>query len=95
MIAPLCGNGMSMALHGSKLAYNTIEKYLHKKISRPQMEAQYIREWKTQFSTRLSVGRIIQQLFGKKWLTNLLIVVLKAVPRFTKYLIKQTHGKPF
>lgn len=95
MIAPLCGNGMSIALHGSKLAYQSIEKYLQTTISREEMEIQYSRDWKSQFSKRLAMGRIIQQLFGKKWVTNLFIAFLKPFPRFINYLVKQTHGKPF
>lgn len=95
MITPLCGNGMSMALHGSKLAYQSIEKYLRKKINREEMEAEYSREWKMQFSKRLAIGRIIQQLFGKKWVTDLFIATMKPFPSFIKYLVKQTHGKPF
>lgn len=95
MITPLCGNGMSMALHGSKLAFQSLKKYLHKKINREEMEAEYSREWKMQFSKRLAIGRIIQQLFGKKWVTDLFIATMKPFPSFIKYLVKQTHGKPF
>ena len=32
MITPLCGNGMSMALHGSKLAFEEINFFLKNKI---------------------------------------------------------------
>ncbi len=95
MITPLCGNGMSMALHGSKLAYHSIERYLLKKISREEMETQYSQGWKMKFSKRLATGRIIQQLFGKKWITNLFIAAMKPFPFFIRYLMKQTHGKPF
>jgi menaquinone-9 beta-reductase len=95
MITPLCGNGMSMALHGSKLAYHSIERYLLKKISREEMETQYSQGWKMKFSKRLAPGRIIQQFFGKKWITNLFIAAMKPFPFFIKYMVKQTHGKPF
>ena len=95
MITPLCGNGMSMALHGSKLAFQAIEKFLHNEINRHEMETQYSREWKIQFSKRLAMGRIIQQLFGKPWVTNLFIKIVKPFPRVIKFLVKQTHGKPF
>jgi menaquinone-9 beta-reductase len=95
MITPLCGNGMSMALHGSKLAFQAIGKFLHNEINRHEMETQYSREWKIQFSKRLAMGRIIQQLFGKRWVTNLFIKLVKPFPRVIKFLVKQTHGKPF
>jgi flavin-dependent dehydrogenase len=38
MIAPLCGNGMSMALHTSKLAAGCIDLFLKKAINRKQLE---------------------------------------------------------
>lgn len=37
MITPLCGNGMSMALHGSKIAAEIIPSYLENLITREEM----------------------------------------------------------
>ena len=50
MIAPLCGNGMSMALHGSKIAFEQMHLFLQNKIPRWQMENDYAHTWKKQFS---------------------------------------------
>ena len=41
MITPLCGNGMSMALHGSKLAFEEINQFLQHKTTRFELETQY------------------------------------------------------
>ena len=95
MITPLCGNGMSMALHGSKIAFKCIDNFLQKKISREQMENQYVKNWKAQFSGRLRMGRIIQRLFGKEFSTNIFISVVKPFPFIIRRLITSTHGKPF
>ncbi len=95
MITPLCGNGMSMALHGSKLAFACIDDFLQKKISRPQMEDRYTKQWKKQFASRLSMGRLIQRLFGKEIITNIFIPVVKPFPFIIRRLISSTHGKPF
>ncbi|MEP7279481.1 MAG: FAD-dependent oxidoreductase [Bacteroidota bacterium] len=95
MIAPLCGNGMSMALHGSKLAADSISAFLRKSISRQEMEADYTRQWKALFARRLLTGRFIQRLFGRSWVTNLFISILKPFPEIMSYLIRQTHGEPF
>lgn len=95
MITPLCGNGMSMALHGSKIAAGLIHEFLQKIISREEMEEQYSRQWKKQFAHRLKMGRRIQRLFGSKWLTNLLLTMIKPFPKLINYLVKQTHGKTF
>ncbi len=95
MITPLCGNGMSMALHGSKIAFEQIDLFLAHKISRAAMEIEYAKVWQHHFSGRLKVGRLIQQFFGKKWVTNSFISILKHFPKLVSTLIKRTHGKPF
>lgn len=95
MITPLCGNGMSMALHGSKIAAGLINRFLSNKISRKELEEQYILQWNGQFGRRLKVGRFIQRLFGKSSVTNLMIGVLKPFPKIISWLIRQTHGQPF
>lgn len=95
MITPLCGNGMSMALHGSKLAFENIHAFLQNKISRTEMEANYSQEWKQQFAGRIKIGRIIQRFFGKSVVTNLFIKAFNVFPFLAKPLIKRTHGSSF
>ncbi|MGE5106059.1 MAG: NAD(P)/FAD-dependent oxidoreductase [Sphingobacteriales bacterium] len=94
-ITPLCGNGMSMALHGSKIAFICINEFLRNNSTREEMEQQYRQQWKKQFSKRLIIGRTIQRFFGKKWVTNLFIFTLKPFPRIISWLIRQTHGQSF
>ena len=95
MITPLCGNGMSMALYGAKLAVENIDLFLRGKISRKRMEEQYARQWQSQFSRRLLMGRRIQRLSGNPLLMNLFISAGNSFTPFTQWLIGQTHGKPF
>ena len=95
MITPLCGNGMSMALHASKIAAELVSEYLSEKISRIQMERQYAARWNQLFSKRLQTGRIIQRFFGKEWVTNAFLSSVKPFPKLISYLIRQTHGEPF
>lgn len=95
LITPLCGNGMSMALHSSKIASGYIIEFLNNNISRNKMEESYLIHWKKTFHKRLRYGRLIQSLFGKEWATNIFISTMKRLPWLTKQLIRQTHGKPF
>ncbi|HEY6063072.1 MAG TPA: NAD(P)/FAD-dependent oxidoreductase [Chitinophagaceae bacterium] len=95
MITPLCGNGMSMALHGSKIATTHIHNFLQNTITRTTMEKRYSQQWNRQFSRRLITGRRIQRLFGSKWLMNWFIAIGKTFPGLAGYLVKQTHGKTF
>ncbi len=95
MITPLCGNGMSMALHASKLATEQIDRFLKNKITRLEMEQHYRLQWKKYFSHRLKTGRRVQRLFGHKWITNYFIALARSFPKLIDSLIRQTHGEPF
>lgn len=92
MIAPLCGNGMSMALFSSKIAAGLAHSFLQNKITRPTLEQEYQREWSRLFGKRLRAGRIIQSLFGREWVTNTTVNLLKKFPRAVTSIIRQTHG---
>jgi flavin-dependent dehydrogenase len=92
MITPLCGNGMSMALFSSRIAVELIEKFISGEISRGEMEVEYSKRWSNTFGRRLFAGRVIQSLFGKEWITNKTVSVLKHFPRVVSRIIRQTHG---
>ncbi|PWT74160.1 MAG: pyridine nucleotide-disulfide oxidoreductase [Bacteroidetes bacterium] len=95
MITPLCGNGMSMAMHASKIAYECILLFLQDKIERHEMEQDYVDRWNRQFNRRLRAGRLIQRFFGSELLTNILIRSVRPFPGFVSWLISKTHGEPF
>jgi menaquinone-9 beta-reductase len=94
-IAPLCGNGMSMAMHGSKLAFGYITQYLGNRLDRHEMEQGYSDAWRKLFRKRLLAGRIIQRFFGNDLLSNILLKSVKPFPKFVSFLIRQTHGAPY
>ena len=95
MITPLCGNGMSMAMHGAKTASVSISAFLNKTISRSEMEKNYSSEWKQLFATRLATGKLVQYLFGRKTATNLLVKLMNRSNFLTQKIIGLTHGKRF
>jgi len=95
MITPLCGNGMSMAMHAGKLAFNSIQQYLQGDINRHQMEAQYTQQWKHHFSKRLLTGRIVQSIFGGDRSTALFLQVMQKNKWLAQKLISSTHGVTF
>lgn len=95
LITPLCGNGMSMALHAAKLAFEASHLFLQGNISREEMEARYQRQWQQQFSTRLAAGRGIQQLFGGNTSTSLFLSLMGICKPLARQLIRATHGHAF
>ena len=95
MITPLCGNGMSMALHASKIAADYILAFLNNQITREEMEKFYQIKWNQLFAKRLKTGRFIQHFFGNTFWTVCLIRIMKPFPFLVRALIRQTHGEKF
>lgn len=95
MITPLCGNGMSMAMHSSKLLFGTIKQFLSKKATRELMEKEYEIQWNQTFSKRLWIGRNVQRFFGGNTSTSIFLKTMHSVPPLAKLLIRSTHGSNF
>jgi menaquinone-9 beta-reductase len=95
MITPLCGNGMSMALHASKIAFESVCGFLSSRTTREEMEISYQKNWNHTFATRLKTGRFIQRFFGNNFWSTCLIGILKPFPFLIRTLIRKTHGEKF
>jgi flavin-dependent dehydrogenase len=95
MIAPLCGNGMAMAIQTAKILTEEIVAYQQGRRSRQQLETRYQQQWQATFGRRLQAGRLIQGLFGRPLLTEWVVATLKRIPAGVHFLLQQTHGQPF
>jgi flavin-dependent dehydrogenase len=99
MIAPLCGNGMTMAIHSAKiLSEKIIAHYKPCNFNpdkRANLELDYTQNWNKQFAQRLWVGRQLQRLFGNDNMTAFTLNTLSHLPSVAQYLISKTHGQPF
>jgi flavin-dependent dehydrogenase len=95
LITPLCGNGMSMAMHASDILFHIVRKFLANEISRSEMEAEYNQQWSKQFKQRLFVGRTVQNFFGSPVTTRLFLKTMNSLPALSRSLIRATHGKSF
>lgn len=99
LITPLCGNGMAMAIHGSKLLCELLVKsniLSGPNVSlanRTSLEIAYQKTWQKNFSRRLFWGRTIQHLFGDSFATEIALRTIHAIPALESSLIRRTHGK--
>jgi flavin-dependent dehydrogenase len=91
LIAPLCGNGMAMAMHAGKILSDIMIR--EPKLDRSALEMRYNRKWRSVFSSRLWMGRNLQKMFGKLRSSNGLVTLMKFQPRVARFLINKTHGK--
>jgi len=95
MITPLCGNGMAMAIHSSKLASELVTDFCKGEITREQLEQRYSTNWKKEFSNRLWFGRQVQRLFGNEFASNIAVNLAIHSRFIANQIVKNTHGKPF
>jgi len=99
LITPVCGNGMSMAIHSAKMLYSLIinSGLLDQKVitmkDRLRIEKEYIHEWKKHFAMRLFFGRSLQHIFGNPFFTGAGLKLIHSVPAFEQWLISGTHGR--
>lgn len=95
MIAPLCGNGMAMAMHASKLVSELTIDFCNNRISRCQLEQMYTSQWNKTFSQRLWKGRQIQKLFGNATFSNIAVNLAIHSRPVAREIIRNTHGEIF
>ncbi|MEQ9403215.1 MAG: NAD(P)/FAD-dependent oxidoreductase [Cyclobacteriaceae bacterium] len=95
MITPLCGNGMAMAIHSSKILSTLIKGYFGNELNRDQLENAYVSEWSKNFAARHWAGRKIQSLFGSAAASEFGVGLGRTIKPVAKYLMSKTHGRPF
>ena len=94
MIAPVCGNGMAMGIHGAKIASELVLQFLEGKIDRTILEQNFTKQWKNAFGQRVFWGRQIQKFMGQPQLSEFAVKTLHTMPLIFPTIIKKTHGKP-
>jgi len=94
-IAPLCGNGMSIAMRSSKIISAYVSLYLQNKLTKSELIQLYNNDWNRNFSVRIKTAFYLQMLFGKRFSTIMSLKILNKFPMLFNKLISLTHGKIF
>jgi flavin-dependent dehydrogenase len=95
MIVPLCGNGMSMAMHAASLITQHASQYLNNKMNINTALSLYYKDWNKNFNSRMRMGRLYQQLFYNEGLLNSILPIVNKSEYLKQKLISLTHGKSF
>jgi flavin-dependent dehydrogenase len=91
-IAPLSGNGMSMALRAAKGLASVLAEPKHPIASKHA----YQKFRKQHFSGRIRAGSLIQDFFGNDFITGAALQLLRISPASVRnFIIESTHGKKF
>lgn len=94
-IAPISGNGMSIATHSAQLASDAICPFLEGEISFSQMEQQYIAIYRKTFAERIWVSKQLTHLLVNPVLSNLAFPFFKAFPVLVNIVSRKIHGDAF
>lgn len=95
-IAPLSGNGMSIAMLSAKIAAQEIIDHLNGSSTFQEMLENYTTKYTATFTKRIKVAKFINRTFLiKPRITNFGFRLLKLFPPVIDKMSKQIHGKPF
>ena len=91
-IAPLCGDGMAMALRSGELLAPLADRFLCGALSWPALADQYSQRWQSEFRLRLQLGGIMQQVLLRPGWTRAALGLLRCFPRVGQGLFRWTRG---
>ncbi len=92
MIAPLCGDGMAMALSAADLVVDPATSFLRGDTVPAAFRRKYRHAWSDAFSTRLRLGRWAHTAAFHPRATSLLITAFRLAPPLARWLIRSTRG---
>lgn len=95
MIAPLCGNGMAIAIRSAAMLSEPVIAFAKGNTDRNEMERSYRERWAEAFRFRLWFGRNVQRLFGHPGASSLAVRLSVASPSLARRIVAATHGTPF
>jgi flavin-dependent dehydrogenase len=93
-IAPLSGNGMSMAFRAASLLMPLLETYFINRDYRA-LDHAFDLQWNQAFATRIWLGNRLQQVLGNPQLTDGALKLLNQFKPLAQKLVSYTHGNPF
>lgn len=94
MIAPLCGDGMSMALRSAALCAPLADGFLRGSISLLEWEQSYTQAIRQEFASPLRWGSLLQWLMSEPAVQQLLPSAARFVPLLANGLFRATRLKP-
>lgn len=92
MIAPLCGDGMAMALDTADLVVPLADRFLSGALSASAFRSTYRRRWRSSFGRRLRLGRWVHAAAFRPWATSTLLRACRLLPPLARWLIRATRG---
>ncbi|MEM7245294.1 MAG: NAD(P)/FAD-dependent oxidoreductase [Acidobacteriota bacterium] len=92
-IAPLCGDGMAMALTGGRLLAETVSEVLNGKLRHAEARRRHARARSSAFRSRLLLGRLLEHCLVRPSWTGPVLRAGRAWPGLIDALVRGTRGR--
>jgi menaquinone-9 beta-reductase len=92
MIAPLCGDGMSMAMRAAEIAVSCASRFIADEVSVTKFKSSYIGAWNREFRLRMLIGRAAQAAAFSPAISNVMVCLMRSMPSVKEILIRLTRG---
>ncbi len=92
MIAPLCGDGMAMALSSAEIATPHVLPFLRRNQTPEAFRAAYTEAWGKRFGQRMRIGRLAHAAAMRPRAAAFTVTALNAAPAIGRWLVRATRG---
>ena len=92
MIAPMCGDGMAMALRSAELITPLASAFLDDHMTAGLFRAQHERAWRREFGLRMRLGRWMHHAYCRPAVARLSVGAVRRMPGLGRWLIRKTRG---
>lgn len=92
MIAPLCGDGMAMALSSAEIAAPLVDDLLQGNRSQQAFRNAYTDAWENTFSLRMRLGRFAHAAAMRPSVAATVVGALRLAPAAGHWLVRNTRG---
>ncbi len=92
MIAPMCGDGMAMALRSAELAAPLVSAFLEGRMTAARFREHYARAWRREFGLRMRLGRWMHHAYCRPAVARLGVDAIRRMPVLGRWLIRKTRG---
>lgn len=91
MIAPMCGDGMAMALRAAELAVPLVDDVLTGRRSAAAFRSAYRDAWRETFDTRMRLGRWLHHAYMRPGAAAWAVRACRLVPALGRWFIRKTR----
>jgi flavin-dependent dehydrogenase len=93
VMAPLAGNGITVAIESGILVANLLAGYFKGKKSLEEVGCEYQHAWNHRYRARMELGNILQKLILNPSVASLAILLISRIPGLGDTLLAKTRGR--